>query len=71
VDRDSYAERHTSTSTSSSTCTSHAADRAVEERDRQQDNMVQNRQHGSKSHAEPPAHLRDIAHKSLVYDQFV
>jgi hypothetical protein len=42
VDCASYAPRHTSTSTSLSTCNSRAADSAAEERERWQDEMVQN-----------------------------
>jgi hypothetical protein len=42
VDRASYVRLRTSSSTSSSTRNSHVADSAAEERERQQDEMVQN-----------------------------
>jgi hypothetical protein len=66
LDRDSYARWCTSTSTSSSTRNSHAADTAAVEEKRE---TV--KQDGAESNADERAHLRDTAHKSLAYVQFV
>jgi hypothetical protein len=60
VDHGSYARWRTSTSTSSPTHSSHAVQSAVEERDRRQDEMMQNLMH---SHQ----HILEILHVRVMY----